>query len=268
MTIGKLSMLKFVATKRASNLARSGQQAGFTMLELVIAGTIMTVLLGAITSVVTGTLRGFPDQMAHATVRQTAGRTISRLGTPIMEASPATLSPVILVNSPTVSFQRVEGFVGTAPILSAVNTLSFSVDNGETLNGRDDDGDGIIDEGSVLHTIGGVPTIIATDVLGLTFTSNVIDTFIEITPLDANIDSDGFSDFGRAYFEGTNLTVTAPVTSDGRKFVRWSVGGVLQDLGVRTIEFAVAEDVMLKAYYQHESRVVPDRPREGGGDLD
>ena len=47
------------------------------------------------------------------------------------------------------------------------------------------------------------------------------DTFIEVTPLDLNIDSDGFSSFDRAYYPGTLLTVTAPLNSEGRRFVRW-----------------------------------------------
>ena len=166
-------MLTFVARKRSGSLrARSGQQAGFTMVELAIAGTVLTLVLGGIASVVTGTLRSFSDQMTHTTVRQTAGRIISRMGTPIMEASPATITPVILTASPTVSFQRIEGFAGTVPILSPVNTFSFTVDNGETFNGQDDDGDGLVDEGSIVHTIGGAPSLIASNVLGLTFTSN------------------------------------------------------------------------------------------------
>ena len=32
-------------------------------------------------------------------------------------------------------------------------------------------------------------------------------------PLDLNVDSDGFADFGRAYFPGTVMTVTAPKMS-------------------------------------------------------
>ena len=55
--------------------------------------------------------------------------------------------------------------------------------------------------------------------------SNVNDTFIEVTPLDLNVDSDGFASFGRSYVTGTAVTVTAPATSFGRKFVRWSLDG-------------------------------------------
>ncbi|MCZ6653671.1 MAG: hypothetical protein O7D91_11675, partial [Planctomycetota bacterium] len=104
--------------------------------------------------------------------------------------------------------------------------------------------------------------------INATVESNVGDTFIEVAPLDLNIDSDGFANFGRAYFPGTLLTVTAPPTSEGRRFVRWMVDDVLQDIGVRTIEVAVAEDTTLQALYHRQRRLRPDRPTEPDAPLD
>ena len=104
--------------------------------------------------------------------------------------------------------------------------------------------------------------------MSATVGSNVGDTFIEVTPLDLNIDSDGFTSFGRAYYPGTLLTVTAPPTSEGRRFVRWRVDGVLQEIGVRTIEVAVAEDTTLQALYHLQRRLRPDRPTESDEPLD
>ncbi len=82
------------------------------------------------------------------------------------------------------------------------------------------------------------------------------------------MDSDGFTNFGRAYFSGTVLTLSAPARSDGRRFVRWSVNGVMQDFGVRTVEVLVEEDISLRAIYQRQGRVNPDRPTEDDGDLE
>ncbi|MCH8970116.1 MAG: hypothetical protein IIA66_13490, partial [Planctomycetes bacterium] len=104
--------------------------------------------------------------------------------------------------------------------------------------------------------------------INATVGSNVGDTFIEVTPLDLNIDSDGFTSFGRAYYPGTLLTVTAPPTSEGRRFVRWMVDGVLQEIGVRTIEVAVAEDTALQALYRGQRRLRPERPIESDEPLD
>ncbi|MCH8053383.1 MAG: hypothetical protein IH895_04930, partial [Planctomycetes bacterium] len=101
-----------------------------------------------------------------------------------------------------------------------------------------------------------------------TMQSNVFDTFIDVAPLDLNVDSDGFADFSRSYVAGTIVTVTAPTTSQGRRFLRWSVDSVLQPIGVRSMEVTVGENTTLKAYYQRASRLRPHRPSEGSGDME
>ncbi|MCZ6655353.1 MAG: hypothetical protein O7D91_20290 [Planctomycetota bacterium] len=68
--------------------------------------------------------------------------------------------------------------------------------------------------------------------------------------------------------EGTLLTVTAPPSSEGRRFVRWMVNGVLQDIGVRTIEVAVGEGTTLQALYRGQRRLRPDRPTESDAPLE
>ena len=42
-------------------------------------------------------------------------------------------------------------------------------------------------------------------------------------PLDLNVDSDGFTNFGRAYFPDKLVTVSAPSSPAGRLFLRWKV---------------------------------------------
>ena len=91
---------------------------------------------------------------------------------------------------------------------------------------------------------------------------------MEVTPSDWYFHADGFTNFSRAYADGTIVSVTAPLRSNGQKFVRWGVNGVLEDLGVRTLTLTVTEDITLKAYYKRQRRIVPDDPRDSGGDLD
>ena len=106
------------------------------------------------------------------------------------------------------------------------------------------------------------------DPINATMESNVLDTYIEVAPLDLNVDSDGFANFGRAYFPNTLVTVTAPPSSAGRPFLRWKVDGVLQAIGLRTIEVAVTSDVNLEAIYRRSGRLEPDLPTEDDGDMD
>ncbi len=98
--------------------------------------------------------------------------------------------------------------------------------------------------------------------------SNVVDTFVEITPLDLNFDADRFADFSRSYYGGTVVTVTAPVHSAGRRFVRWLVDGAPQPIGMRTIEVIVREDTALKAVYARPTRPTPEHPSESDDPLE
>ena len=106
------------------------------------------------------------------------------------------------------------------------------------------------------------------DPINATMESNVLDTFIEVTPLDLNVDSDGFANFGRAYFPDTLVTVTAPPSSAGRPFLRWKVDGVLQTIGLRTIEVQITSDVNLEAIYRRSGRIEPDHPTEDDGPME
>ena len=99
--------------------------------------------------------------------------------------------------------------------------------------------------------------------------ANAGEILMEMAPFDWNFDSDGFTNFSRVYSYGTSVSVTAPLLSDGRKFVQWRVDGIGQPFGQRTIQITAAEDsIALKAYYRRLNRVGPDRPRPTEDDAD
>ena len=104
--------------------------------------------------------------------------------------------------------------------------------------------------------------------MNATMESNVSATLLEVTPMDLNWDIDGFADFSRAYIEGTMVTLTAPSLSEGRRFLRWSINGEMQEFGIRRIDVTITADTALKAFYQRQGRVVPKLPTEGSGDMD
>ena len=89
--------------------------------------------------------------------------------------------------------------------------------------------------------------------------ANVSGAMIEIAQLDLNFDGDGFANFSRSYYEGSAVTMTAPLSASGRRFLRWQVGGVLQPLGMRTIELTVTDETTARALYRRPSRIVPPR---------
>ena len=98
--------------------------------------------------------------------------------------------------------------------------------------------------------------------------ATVGDTLMEVSPFDVNVDSDGFTNFNRSYPKGTVVSVTAPPASEGHRFLRWSLNGVMQEYGVRAIDVTVSEDTALRAYYQRPARMRPDLPTEDSGDME
>ncbi len=90
--------------------------------------------------------------------------------------------------------------------------------------------------------------------------ANVSGAMIEVVQLDLNFDSDGFANFTRSYYEGSAVTMTAPLRANGRRFLRWQVDGVLQPIGMKTIELTVTDQTTARALYHRPSRI-EQRPR-------
>lgn len=115
---------------------------------------------------------------------------------------------------------------------------------------------GELTDGSIVVGRGCVAVVPpGSDVNNLVVQSNVSDTFVEVWPIDLNVDSDGFADFARSYVSSTVVDLRAPLFSEGRRFVRWNVAGVPQEFGVRTLSVRVTGDTHLEAVYRRPSRV-------------
>jgi hypothetical protein len=73
--------------------------------------------------------------------------------------------------------------------------------------------------------------------------SNLTDVYLEMTPLDEQLDGGGFANFARTYPIGSEVEVKAPQRFDDDSFLVWKVNGVVQQRGVREIEIVVVEGV-------------------------
>ncbi len=144
---------------------------GFTLPEVAIALTLMTVVLGSALSVMFYTERFLEQQLKQYGVEQTGRLVIARLSGDLRAAEPTTIAPALLEDSSAIHFQKVVGYSeegGT--ILSAPISISFELAPGEVANGQDDNGDGRPDEGSIVYAETGAPSYaIAGNVLGLRF---------------------------------------------------------------------------------------------------
>jgi len=101
--------------------------------------------------------------------------------------------------------------------------------------------------------------------LNVNVTSSVTDTFVEVAPSDLNLGGDGFAKFARSYHEGTVVSVTASWTSNGLRFLRWTVDGALQPVGLRTTNLVVTDETTLEAIYDRAPAVDPQSPGPPSG---
>ena len=69
----------------------------------------------------------------------------------------------------------------------------------------------------------------------LTFQSNNGGAWVDISPLDDQLDGGGFAGFFRSYPQGTLVTITASPSHKGKTFKRWVVDGIPQPVGIPTI---------------------------------
>jgi len=125
---------------------------GFTLLEMVIVMVILSILFGAIGSVMTSTDLFSGDYTRNLVLNQTAWRMLERMSEELQMADPASVTPVVMVDSSWITFQTVLGYSGGAPVLSDPITFAYTIDTGETYNQDDDNGDGRADEGALEYT--------------------------------------------------------------------------------------------------------------------
>lgn len=168
-------------------MRRARGRRGFSLLEAVIAGTILAGAIGLALGVLGSMSEHVADATVSSDVRARANdakkflRSVLRGVVAVPGVSPpapfAGPSPVRSTPHPTTNlFTRLQYVTATGfnPTLNSITisgeaTLSFVVEGGETLNGADDDGDGLVDEGTLRWTRVGLPARdVATGVDGST----------------------------------------------------------------------------------------------------
>jgi len=81
-----------------------------------------------------------------------------------------------------IHFQRVVGFTTAGAVYGPERTIRFVLDPGEVANAADDDGDGLVDEGTVLlEETGGPTATIATGISALSVVKNGGSVVVTVT---------------------------------------------------------------------------------------
>lgn len=130
-------------------------EGGFTMVEVLVVGSIMAGLLVALLGV-SDTVTGSVSSNERAAAALETVRTALRRVTDV--ARPESAGAVRVRTSPTGPW-IVPDAAATYPAVrfgtATLRTLEFVLDANETADGDDDDGDGLVDEGSL--RLDGVP---------------------------------------------------------------------------------------------------------------
>ena len=128
---------------------------GYALIELVLAGVILAVALGSLTLFMRNTATALNSGASQTELDAELRRTLRRI---VEELQPSGLSvitpqPFAPEGGREIVYRRSEGQVNGRIRWGAPRRLAFALDTGELDDGLDNNGNGLVDEGTVLWTI-------------------------------------------------------------------------------------------------------------------
>ena len=124
------------------------RREGFTLLEVSIAIAVLALLGIPLVSIVLASTRTTSENDTFSKVEERNRTALFRIEKELRKGMTGT--PTIANAGKDLVFAS-STFNGTAAVAGANIRFFFSVAPGETLNGADDDGDGLIDEGTLIR---------------------------------------------------------------------------------------------------------------------
>jgi len=131
----------------------SRSRAGFTLLELLVALTLLSLVLGSLLTVGSASTRLCETGIAHSNLEAGARRALERLSREFGGARSGSLEA--LPESPLwqegIDFDRPDTMrTGDGRINWSASRAEFRLEPGETDDGLDNDGNGLVDEGMLV----------------------------------------------------------------------------------------------------------------------
>lgn len=162
----------------------------FTLVEVVIAASIMTVVMLFVVGAMNTSLTAANFDMAMTTINKDLRTSIDRITSELRDGGGdefdnnyvTTHDPVTAtVSAPTVSFRRRTGLSGAEDGLTAANSAALNwgpvityalADSANEISGDgiDNDGDGLIDEQSLMRTENGLTVMLVDNVMAFDVT--------------------------------------------------------------------------------------------------
>lgn len=135
---------------------RFNRKSGLTLIEVTVASAFLMLVLGSLSAVTLKTQQSFHDGLESARLEGRAHRTMERMIRELLSAKKSGIQPVLDQPgewTPALTFQANKGF-GASQIVWGPNVrIQFEYDPAEANNGKDDDGDGLVDEGQVVLVV-------------------------------------------------------------------------------------------------------------------
>ncbi len=132
---------------------KSHAKAGFTLIEMMLALALVTILISSAVSTVQTGQSSFRQTVTSTTQSTKAVRALNRLVKRVTSGGKNSL--LLVPESPDCTsqllLQDVIGYESRAPIWSGDFEISLEYEPGEIDNGMDDDGDGLVDECQIVQ---------------------------------------------------------------------------------------------------------------------
>lgn len=129
-------------------------RAGMTLIEVLLAGSMMAVILGAIATTALSGQKSAATNFAVNGLETEARRVVDRIAEELIQADSLGLTPVPSppFGSSTLTYHKDAGFSGGAITWGPTSRIRFQYATGETNNGADDDSNGLQDEGVLVFS--------------------------------------------------------------------------------------------------------------------
>jgi prepilin-type N-terminal cleavage/methylation domain-containing protein len=129
-----------------------GKQRGFTLVELVVAFTVLSLILGAVGVVSMAGRDAYQKGVQSATLETRARRALDRIASELTAGVDATVTPnpANPLGISTIQFQTCVGFAGGVQQLSTPTSIRLVSDPNDPNDGIDNDTDGLIDERQIV----------------------------------------------------------------------------------------------------------------------
>jgi len=132
-------------------------QSGFTLLEVIVSLTLIAMVFGCVLLTTRGGLGAFRASSAAADLNARSARTMNRIVREFLAVGKGSLSPDLSspvgaapLWSSSMDYQAAFAWDQDTIVWGALRRLAFEMAAGELENGEDDNGNGLIDEGSIV----------------------------------------------------------------------------------------------------------------------